>query len=470
MEKLNLVWENNLDTPITASNLSKYIEKHSEDRMLFIESADFLTSKGLAPDGADGFMKFRANSRALLKIPETFAYFNFNDSLISHNSAYAPYSVSNIISRIESSRTDSKSVAIESGTTNLIQNGSFENNLTDWTVSTTGGPVTADTTEALDGSKSCKIQIDGVVAKSSIQQTLFPSGDWASFSLYYKFASGALFFYVKDLDGGGRYWNGDSWQVAQYNFPLNATTDWIRKEVKNINISGLSSGLMINIFSEYINTTYYIDSVQLEEKKFCSSFVDGVRSDPRLEYKKEIIRLEQGLIDILFMPKYSDANESVIFALRTDVIFDAIRLIIEDSVLKFQVFDTVEDEYVEVSKAIPEISLIDNWYRVMCKWKTNEGIKFFIKEVNSPVWNEESNTSTFTPKPDDELIDDGFQVGGKYNGGSSNIFEGLIDDFKINAIAKSDSDITEDIISDMDMDYDSFKFFENAGKDFILNT
>ena len=55
MSKLKLAWEDNPDTPLSASNLSKNVIHYNDKNLLYVDNDNFI-------ENSDGKLKFRANS------------------------------------------------------------------------------------------------------------------------------------------------------------------------------------------------------------------------------------------------------------------------------------------------------------------------------------------------------------------------------------------------------------------------
>jgi hypothetical protein len=479
-EKLKLVWENSPETPIDASSLSKYVEYYSEGLMLFVDSPNFISN-------GDSFLKLRANSKIPVKIPVTNAFFGFNDSVVSHDSRYTPASWQNITFRIETKNNSSgKSIAIEDSTTNLILNSSFESALApNWIVNATGSSsVSVDSVVFLDGQKSVKLVLDSLGSNVAISQTVDNINTTTSLysaSFYYmaNFAPGAQSGFLNVQIIGTSSWflyptsQGWTWQLVPYTFqiPIDSSMlgKWIRYEISNIDITAIESSgtpsLKIIISSTSPQHTYNIDSVQLEQKPFCSSFTVTTRAASQLRFSPDILRLDEGTIDFNFMLKDAQISGNINFiTLRTITSQNALWFYYDFGNENFtlSILDSSNNQHVLIGTFSLK-DYLNEWIRILVVWKKQTGMKLFIDgHLVASV------SDIFTPISELNIRSvDGFEIG--ENDGIG-LLNGLLDDFKINLFAKSDIEIGDDFINGIiSPDKNIYTLFENVNQNIVLD-
>lgn len=464
--KFILMWEDNPDTPLTADNLSKSINFNSEGSLLYMDDSTQMTYP-------DNKLKFRNNSKISIKIPVTNAFFDFNDSVVSHDSEYSPTSFANNSYRIESSTPDSKSIAIEDATSNLVLNSSFESSFTSWTTDFNTSNISISN-NYLYGSYSAKLDIDALGDRATLSQIVsVPSDSYVSISFYYKNTAGDLkVLIIGDPSDpvNKKYWKSigaRQWEaiLSEGEITLPDTDgEWTRFEIPDIYTTGLlTDEIEIRLYSEDAATSHEIDAVQLEELRFCSSYTNSIRGEPDLEYSPDILRLKQGSIDILVTPKWFEGISNLLIA-KLSAIDDAIKLYFNaaNNSLNFEVYDTNITDFKKTSLIFSNLNddLKDQELRIIVSWNQDSGIKLFLNYGTNELNN--SSNGTFIPFSQNLLTS--VQIGGRYETGSTEVLNGIIDNLKINSFEKSETSISEDITSLPQADSDLYHIFENINK------
>ena len=452
--KLKLVWENNPDTPLNAQNLSKMIEKYSEGNILFY-------------DKRDGILKFRANTKLSLPVSKTSAFFNYDDTLVSHDSKFYPSTATAITYRIEYD----KSIAVESETENIISNGSFQSGLTDWLTELTGtSTISASTEEWIVPSHSAKIEIDNLGNRATLSQTVTFDIDEtrpASISFYYKSVGGPLLLSIvgDPTAGSPKYWKSDDqsphWESLENNalrsFP--ASAEWTRVEIPKITITGLSTRqIKIKIYSITAGADYYIDHAQIEHKDFCSSYTQDPRQNSVLIYPANILRLDEGLIDLLFVPK-NITGDHYLITLKSpgnNALILKLSLNVDHVYCSFSVYDTSSNQPIGTSINLGTIDEVVNLpLRIVASWNKITGISLF---VNADF---QSQLIPFEPMALAQIID--FEIGGYYTPSTQTyLAEGIFGGLKINLFQGSNTEIADMMALPVNSDENIYQVYENT--------
>ena len=467
--EFKIVWENNPETPLSAENLSKFINNYSEGTILLKDTDEFIS-----PGFGDNLLKIRANSKVSMIVPETNAFFEFNDSYISHDSKIIPSSKDNLTFRKEKSNNDisSRSIAIERGTTNFVSNSSFENNLTSWDTTILNPESTIniiDSEDSIFGANSLEIKINASGDKAEISQVVpvLNNSDPLSISFYYKSDEDLKVIIEGNHETTSIYWSisADQWSTSAIVLNVPKSDEWSRFEVKNISTTSLI-GLFIklHIYSDSPNSTNIIDDIQVEANNFCSSYVVNNRQNSNFHFNSSIINSEAGLLDFQVMLKCLDDEEKYLFVARTsDVLIDSMRLFIDsiNTRLVFSVYDYDLMIYrtVIINYSVIEFAnLLNNWTRIICTWNTSEGITLYSGEKSSFGYH------SFVAIPNQEIteIQIGYREDVKY-------LNGLIDSLKFNFKNKDDDKILLDLLVEPKADFNNYKFFENLNSNIILN-
>lgn len=473
--KFSLVWEDNPDTPITAQNLSKSINKYSDDdRMLFW-------------DFNDDYLKLKANSKATISVPVTSAMLSFENTMASHNGRFNPTFADNIVYRKETTVENSRSIALESGTNNYIVNPSFESTVgsfvSGWTKVENGLSTATNSDDSFDGSNCVKIKVDNsgsIITLFQTAETLLAGDTSASASFYYKATNSLKLLIIGNPTELQKFWrpfgvgnnvweNFESYAVIE----VPASDKWVRYEITQIDTVSIKS-IQLKFSSDVPGAEYCIDAVQLENKKYCSSFTLDTRDTAKVVYPKEMLSLDEGSIDIIVQPKYlNDSGINTIFVVPT-ISYDAIKLSIDttlgQNLLLFSIYDISGSLMNQASIDLEEqINFINKYIHVICNWKKSTGISLYSKYVGM----EESvkvamNTTPFTPITASGLL--GLHLGAKHSGGTANeIFEGLLDKIKINNYVTSNTDVMENIDKNIFVNENSYRLFENSNSDIIID-
>lgn len=468
-DKFQLVWENNPDTPITAGNLSRYVSFYSEDEML-VRDTDAFIGAGLGDDK----LKIKANSKVVLDTPVTSAFFDFDKSLISHDSKYTPVAHDNLSDRIESAAAGKNTVALEEGTTNLVVNPSFENDLDDWDVIVTNPGTSSSevtiTSDSLYGSKAAQIGVDASSNQISLEQvvTLPSNTGSASISFYYKAEAGCLLSIEGNPDTTTLFWNTnqDDWIASPSPITLPVSNEYVRYEIKDIGLTSLTTGntkIKIRIYSFEPNTTHVIDAVQLEMKEFASSFTETTRGDSHFHLDPKLLDLDRGLIEFRVMFKSFDEDVTLATLRTSNPTIDAGRVFLNTSAnrLEFRVYDVdiSADKSAVITLTGPQMqALLDNWSRIIISWDVDAGIKIYLNQSYTGELNQSYNHVASTDVTE-------FQIGER---DGSNLLNGLLSCVKINLSSKPDDQIIDDLSTEPRPDKKVYKFFENHNKNFII--
>jgi len=463
MTKLKLVWENNLDTPLSAENLSKFVSYSTDDnkRILYVDEP------AVYPNG-DGQLKIRANSKISFPIPVTNAFFRFDDSLVSHNSKYIPTTTRALTYRIESDFIDSKSLAIDESSTNTIDDSlwqTIENGST--SISIYQGDIPSE------DAYYATINVDSSGSRGEIFQTVsFTNGSTVSLSFYYK-GSGLKLIVEGDPNGTIRYWRDEvtlrQWELSQYTYNLPDSADWTRFQLDNIDTSALSDGeIKIRLFSTEADEILSVGAVQFEELNYCSSYIPAgdSRNSSQLILPSTIIDPFEGCVDIVLRVD-SFENNNVIFRVPTTS-NDAYRLYFDTASqqLVLTVYDKDTSTFNDVRLNVNLSNLKEEFIRIIACWKHDLGIKISAK-ISESV---QTNTLNLNYSPFSTAEISEIQVGGQYTGAiSASLLRGMIDYLKFDFIYKSPQQITDDMSIEPYPSDNDYKFFEAGSENIILN-
>lgn len=469
-DKLKVVWENSPDTPLSASNLSKMIKFYNDDLILYQDTDDFINN-------SDGILKLRANTKISTQIETTSAYFSFDDSFVSHNSKYSFSTIDNVNFRLDTLTNSGKSLSIEQGTENILTNGDFSDDTAfDLVVSGTSDSIKNELNKwkyfASDQSNvTFEINQDDPLYGSNVAKSFTTAGSTCevyqtihlgtyltsddnpevSISLYYK-SNDNLDILVIGVPTSTTplYWNqsGNQWEQIETTMSVPASDSWKRIEIKNIRTNSLfdNNEIRVVIRSNNNNQYVYVDGVQIEKMPFCTSFTPSIRSNSNLRINHKIMRLDQGLIDIQFNPKYfyKDGTVNNIFRLTMNEQdpnhpeFDAMRLEFDQSseLIRFSVYDVNSNSEIKLLRSTSTAaynSLIDDWQRIIVAWDKEVGLKLSLNG-ELPI----KRDNPFTPINNSELID--IEIGGS----DINVSNILIDEIKFNIFTKTDDSIVSD--------------------------
>ena len=482
MAKFKLVWENNPDTPITASNLSKIIQDYNSDNIIYFDNNDFI-------ENADNKLKIKANSRFVTTKQPTVAYFGFNDSLVSHNSKYSANTAININYRKETPLSIGKSIALETSTINEILNGDFSDGLNNWTPTNSGGGNVSISTDGLYGN-CVLLSTSSAISQAKIEQTInFPpvpdddDNPNVSISFYYKSDKDLNFLIIGKHDSSQPvYWNnspsGLRWEVnsSVSLITLSPTSDWKRVEIKNIRTNTLWSStndynnLKLSIYTTQSNAQSYIDAVQIEKKAYCSTFTPSSRGESILKYGNDMIRIEKGLIDLEFMPKFFNSEKNVLFRVEMTQQYnpiqsryynDAMRLELGSSAISFFIYDATTQTEKQLSKSMTSMAfndLIDNWQRLIILWEQSQ-IKLSLNGEDLISLNQEYTT-----------IDSSLLGLIELGGSGAQKFEGLLSSLKFNLFTKTNDAVKLDSQKESKPDNNEYKVFESSNDSIVIDS
>ena len=476
MAKFKLFWENNPETPLTAERLSSFINHYSKDSIIYSDDDMFLSN-------GDGRLKIRDSAKIGHISQNTLAAFDFDATLTSFNSKFAPIKERDVIYRDEF--FDKKGAIIaDEAITNILSNPGFEDGDLDWTFEQESGVdstiefTTEDYYPALeiDNLKSAKITTGDVYGLSKLIKTIDVTGvdDLASLSFYYK-STGNFYFLLKygpeeDL----KYWNSIEWSVQENRYELEPINEWTRIELSQIKTSGIDT-ITLEVYISATAKTFYFDSFVVESKPYCSSFYHRDTDSTILAYNNDIINYKRGLIDFVFQPKYRAKN--TFFVLKSsNPSQDALRLEYDSLNNQFVVnfYDNFESAYLEESVSYNYNSLIDKWCRIIFNWDIyNKNFQLSIIEL--PEEGEELNVSsmqiydftlpdTFIPFEKNDL--EYFYIGS--NDGNDPA-RSMFEFFKINRKNKSQDKLLRDLNQYTYIDSPQYKLFENSHKSLVID-
>ena len=165
-------------------------------------------------------------------------------------------------------------------TTNIVRNPSAEINLTDWLAD--GSAISRSDVEARFGRFSVEVITNGVIPNEGAHVRSFPgtSGTPYAGSAYIR-GSGRVQLRLRDG------FNGDE----IISDPLSLNPDrWIRiSDVVGRTGAAISNDLAVHIETVGIQaTTFYIDGVQIEEKPYSTTYIDGDQDGGRWNIQRHL--------------------------------------------------------------------------------------------------------------------------------------------------------------------------------------
>ena len=475
MAELKLIWENNPDTPISASSLSQFFDHNEEGGIITKDISELMTHGTIGDD----MLKIKAYSKIGVRIPNTLAYFDFYNSSVSHDSTYSPVVLNNPIYS-EDAQVGLGSIFIGESTTNLLQNAGWEQGINSWnayiqdgmglhdfpvgqidyTIGTGFIRIIGNDHAPKKGSlkalnlgvnEAGRVQVDQLVNLSTY--TI------ASASFYYK-SNGGLNF---KIESGGLFWKDTDWSNATssyYTLP-NTNGKWVRFEVRSINLNKVSaskSAVTFSFYSESVDTQHFIDSAQVEAKAFCSPYTETSLGSTELQYSGSMIDLQHGLIDIVFKPKsMGDMTLLRVIGLNGP---DALSLSyneLTDAII-FKIYDFSTQSYVSAISQFQLANAIDSWIHVVVSWDNNIGLK--IIGTNIP-YVESATPYTIVPT----ALLGNIEIG-VLDGGVRNYY---IDSLKFNFESKQQLAMTQDVNRLAYIEPNTYKTFEVTEQSIILD-
>jgi len=477
---LQIVWEDNPDTPLKASNISKIVQSYKEDDLLFIDTND---SK----------LKLRANSKISMKVKNTSAFFDFNRSFATNDSSdyFYPVQHDNLSFRREGPREDNLySLAIESNTSNLLINSNFSSGLNSWTTSTSGSSVinTEDSKESLFGS-CVKMVTDSFPHPISMSQNkLISIQQNFSVSFYYKSDKPMKFQLMGNPNLANKWLRDIDWITQEYYFDLPSTSGvWKRYEIKNIpSMSGLIfiEEVKLLFYSDSISCTSYIANVQLEYNDYCSSYTSTSRNNPVFLLRKDSIRIDQGMIDLeMRVNSFNTERNYILYTETADRPAMKLYFDVEEKKLVFSVLNLssnlpeITDPEVNYVKCEYQFdvntftALINKWIRVLISWDftlaTKEMRIYIYNDISTSQFEFIPSATDFTTCTDSDITRLSF--GGTYSSADNMLFEGLIKNLKFNLFSKSAQKINYDLARGIYPEENDYKLYEVANKNVVIN-
>ncbi len=459
MASFKLLWENNPDTPIDSNRLSSSIDYYSKQSILYFDSNEL--------ESGEDILKLRSNVKVNIEIPTTLSAWDFNNSLVSYNSKFAPEDAENIIFRDEYNNSPG-SVAIDAAIDNVLTNSGFESGLTDWTFTDDNGSIVSVSTSEYYPSnlstQSAEITVNssGTLCELSRQSDTSTVVGNYSLSFYYK-TSTDLYLQIKTFkNGNDNYWNGNNWVFSQAYFTMPYTDNqWHRYEMQEIDVS-LINYVEIILYSDYPNSTHYVDSFLLELKDYCSSYYPTSIGDSLLTYSRDVIILREGLIDFTFYPKIKE--DVTLFLVKSVSGNDLLKLVFDESENKFvfTIYDKNTSQELTYDIIFNFDNIIDEWTRVIISWsetlkKVYVNIGTYLREFDLPTGyfaEDQSNISKV-------------YIGSDSDG--THLAKSLFEFLKFDIEYKNLDEINNLLLYPSEINDSDFKVFENENKSLIIN-
>jgi hypothetical protein len=480
-KNLKVLWEDNADSPLSASNLSKYLETKADKSLLFQDNA-------ARTPNTDNLLKLRAQSVVPIQEKTTWAYFSFNDSYISHDRTYSPTIAQNI-SFTPEIQNGNKSLAVEHGTINSITDTNFANlnNPSFWGQLTNGSSSINLSTSLFYDSAILTFSTDALGNRVELNKqltTTLVGAVYGNFSFYYKSSlTGDLQISIEGTKNGiVNYWRQDTetWTdtVYQYAIPSSNGT-WARCEIPRINFLQLNTTTVtVRIYSITSNKISYISKPQYEvgttTTDFCSSFTVGTRANSNIQYSPTLIDLRQGTIDFYMMMK-TEQSFSVFSVTDSlgNIVF-SFQYVADQNAGTYQFIFSMKDytsqNVITLSASINSSSYIGKWRRYLLTWNMNTGL--FMKSQLSSGADAINDFQcekviAYLPIPRQNLKS--FYLG--TNGQATpNFLNGILNSFKINVDDKLIENITQDFLSSITVDPVVYKLFDSGNEDIIIDS
>ena len=478
-KNLKLLWSNSQKTPLSAENLSKYIEPKADKRILFLDNVT-------RTPHTDNILKLKSGSAIPISEKVTWAFFGFNNSFVSHDGDFSPITVSNA-SFTPEMMNDNLSLALETGTTNLIADTDFGSidNSSEWSKIVNGSSQMLIDSSKFYGSSVLKFSTDTSGNRVELGKTISTSLQnmvYGNLSFYYNTTdNGNLKVVIQGMkDGVLHYWRNDTetWSDIEFVVDLpGSSNEWIRFEAPRINFLSLNSNIItFKIYSTDGNKTSYVSKPQYEigtnEKDFCSSFVSGTRSNSVLEYSPTLIDLRQGTIDFnmlmktqrsftVFSMKDSSGNNVFSFEYISDSFLGIYKFV-------FSVKDYTTQTNITLEKNINPLVYVGKWRRILLTWNKDAGL--LIKSqlsIPSDTTNDFQVTKavSYVPTPRQNLQKFIFGNNAQTLAGFMN---GVLNSFKINVDDKAVEDIASDFIGQVAVDPVEYRLYESGIEDMMI--
>ncbi len=320
-----------------------------------------------------------------------------------------------------------KAVMMEEGTTNLLQNPSFEiGDFTNWYLFTEYGGTTYEITseKAWHGSYSVKITANGTASSSTGISQSIPSataGVTYTFSVKLAGTLGAnevyLVFRWKTADN--TIIKDDNFYISEvmpqafktYNATATAPENTARMDV-HVRIVKNAVGVL------------YVDATQLEAKPYATSFVNGTRAAERLTIPTAgVLNPQEGTVEcwVNLNTWIDNATSNCLWSLNGSVRLDMWFSRSIDNQL------AVWDDATWLNSGVTGNSFVGSWHYIAYTWGT--GQKIYVDGVLKA-----SKTRLISSAHIGSLL-----YIGSYRGSSQ--ANSLIDDFRISSRARTDEEI-----------------------------
>ena len=501
---LQIVWEDNPDTPLKASNISKIIQSYKEDDMLFI-------------DAHDSKLKLRANSKVSMKIKNTSAFFDFNKSFVTHdsNDYFYPVQTENLSFRIESpTQSELYSLAIESNTQNMLTNSNFSSSLTNWAIDLGDvgfGSGSSDISVEASGedlfgncAKITTDEVPHIVSMSQNKTIDYSTISTFSVSFYYNSDKDLKFKLVgkNSSDSSNLWWRDKTfsetkWIIQEFDFQLVSTSgSWVRYELKNIpTITGTGANIdkvELLFVADSRSTAAKISNVQLEANSYCSSYTASSRNDAIFSLRKDSIRMSQGVLDFEVCVNSFNSDRNYIMHVETadrpamKLYFDQVNPLAPK--LVFSVLnlsstlpetgigqDAAEVNYVKCEYLFDTDtfkSLVGKWIRILVSWdftlSTREMRLYINNGTTVSKFEFIPSATNFTVCTDALVVR--LSIGGIYTLSTSKmLLEGIIKNLKLNLFSKSSQKIIYDLARAVYPEENNYKLYEVENKNIVIN-
>jgi len=316
-----------------------------------------------------------------------------------------------------------QAVMVEEGTTNLLQNPSFETgNFSSWYLFTPYGGATYEVTseKTWHGSYSVKITADGTARSSvGISQSMVSATAGVTYTFSVKLA-GTL--------GANKVFLVFRWRTADNtlikdddNFYISEAMPQTFKTYSATATAPENTAIMevhVRIVKDAVGVIY-VDAAQLEQKPYATSFIDGTRAAETLTIPTAgVLNPQEGTIEFWVKPLVV-TNWNNFFYMDTSngrfMLFFATRGIAR--------FDYGPNSTGPTAPA--NTIMANNWYHIVLRWSATTGKQALF--VNGVKYEQNLPNGVATMFPATVSI--------------VNNYSAYIDDLRISSIARSDAEI-----------------------------
>lgn len=324
-----------------------------------------------------------------------------------------------------------RALQIEEGTTNLVSNGSFENDLTSW-YARDSAVLSIDTVNKIFGNKSAKVITNSLTATQGIYQNVNVTANTTyTFSTFVK-GTGKLRVYLYNI----------ATQTSQNSY-ITLDGTWQRVSVTNTITN--STTVTVGIVTDGAQTiTYYVDGAQLEQKAYATSFTDSTRQPESLTIPATVLNVNQGTIEfytnITDMTKRQNSGWNGLISI-AGTNNGLIMLSHSPSAPGFRFYitpDGVTASYID----IPDSNIPNGWHQFAFKWSATEAKIFVDGQLMGIITNPKLPTAFTTI-----TLGVGF---------ANNFCNTVYDDLRISSIARSDSEIAASYTSSKPLPVDQY--------------